>query len=228
MRGVSSSPKRSESSTATGRAPSAKTSRRMPPTPVAAPWNGSTAEGWLWLSTLNDDREPVAGVDRAGVLARAHQHALALGRERAQQLLRVLVGAVLGPQQREDRQLERVRLAARAARRCARTPESRQPERRRAWASRRGTVTPAPPRGTARRASGRASRRRSSRSARRRRARGGASGRRRSRCSFATPAMSRSEPFGFVAGRVAQHDLAVRLELLEQLRRARSSARSCA
>ena len=27
-------------------------SRRMPPTPVAAPWNGSTALGWLWLSTF--------------------------------------------------------------------------------------------------------------------------------------------------------------------------------
>ncbi len=25
----------------------------MPPTPVAAPWNGSTAEGWLCDSTLN-------------------------------------------------------------------------------------------------------------------------------------------------------------------------------
>ena len=33
-----------------GRAPIVKMSRRMPPTPVAAPWNGSTAEGWLWDS----------------------------------------------------------------------------------------------------------------------------------------------------------------------------------
>ena len=31
----------------------ARMSRRIPPTPVAAPWNGSTADGWLWLSTLN-------------------------------------------------------------------------------------------------------------------------------------------------------------------------------
>ena len=30
-----------------------KTSRMIPPTPVAAPWKGSTAEGWLWLSILN-------------------------------------------------------------------------------------------------------------------------------------------------------------------------------
>src|SRR5437016_5728329 len=33
-------------------------SRRIPPTPVAAPWNGSTAEGWLWLSTLNATASP--------------------------------------------------------------------------------------------------------------------------------------------------------------------------
>ena len=35
---------------AIGRAPIEKMSRMMPPTPVAAPWWGSTAEGWLWLS----------------------------------------------------------------------------------------------------------------------------------------------------------------------------------
>ncbi len=33
-----------------GRAPMVKMSRRMPPTPVAAPWYGSIADGWLWLS----------------------------------------------------------------------------------------------------------------------------------------------------------------------------------
>ena len=47
------SPKRSPSRRAIGRAPMAMMSRRIPPTPVAAPWNGSTADGWLWLSTLN-------------------------------------------------------------------------------------------------------------------------------------------------------------------------------
>ena len=35
---------------AMGLAPIVKMSRRMPPTPVAAPWYGSMAEGWLWLS----------------------------------------------------------------------------------------------------------------------------------------------------------------------------------
>ena len=39
---------------------------------------------------LEGDRQAVADVDRAGVLARAHQHALALGRQRAQQLLECL------------------------------------------------------------------------------------------------------------------------------------------
>ena len=37
---------------AMGRAPMVKTSRRIPPTPVAAPWYGSTAEGWLCDSIL--------------------------------------------------------------------------------------------------------------------------------------------------------------------------------
>src|SRR5688500_2725240 len=58
VRAVAGSPKKSASSTATGRAPIAKTSRRMPPTPVAAPWNGSTADGWLRLSTLKTHRRP--------------------------------------------------------------------------------------------------------------------------------------------------------------------------
>ena len=43
---------------AIGRAPIANTSRRMPPTPVAAPWNGSTALGWLCDSTLNAHASP--------------------------------------------------------------------------------------------------------------------------------------------------------------------------
>lgn len=50
--GASAGPKRSASITATGRAPIARMSRTMPPTPVAAPWKGSTYEGWLWDSIL--------------------------------------------------------------------------------------------------------------------------------------------------------------------------------
>ena len=60
---------------------------------------------------LEGDRVAVADVDRAGVLARAHHDARALGRQAAEQLSRVLVGAVLGPKQREHRQLDVVGLA---------------------------------------------------------------------------------------------------------------------
>ena len=49
-----------------------------------------------------------AHVHRAGVLARPHHDVLALGRQRAQQLLGVLVGAVLAPQQRVHRELDLV------------------------------------------------------------------------------------------------------------------------
>ena len=43
---------------AIGRAPIVKTSRRMPPTPVAAPWYGSMNDGWLCDSILNAARQP--------------------------------------------------------------------------------------------------------------------------------------------------------------------------
>src|ERR1700728_2376257 len=56
--GPPTSPKRRLSSTAIGRAPTAKMSRRIPPTPVAAPWNGSTALGGLCDSTLNAHTSP--------------------------------------------------------------------------------------------------------------------------------------------------------------------------
>ena len=61
---------------------------------------------------LEGDRPAVADRHGAGVLAGPHQHPRALGRQPAQQLLRVLVGAVLGPQQAEHRQLDAVWLAA--------------------------------------------------------------------------------------------------------------------
>ncbi len=41
-----------------GRAPIVKTSRRMPPTPVAAPWCGSMKLGWLCDSILNTAAKP--------------------------------------------------------------------------------------------------------------------------------------------------------------------------
>ena len=41
-----------------GRAPMAKMSRTMPPTPVAAPSYGSIALGWLWDSTFITTTQP--------------------------------------------------------------------------------------------------------------------------------------------------------------------------
>ena len=43
---------------AIGRAPMEKMSRMMPPTPVAAPSYGSTADGWLWLSMRSATARP--------------------------------------------------------------------------------------------------------------------------------------------------------------------------
>ena len=95
----SGSPKRSESSTAIGRAPSAKMSRRIPPTPVAAPWKGSTALGWLCDSTLNATAQPSPTSTAPAFSPGPMTTRAALGGQRAQQLLGVLVGAVLAPQQ---------------------------------------------------------------------------------------------------------------------------------
>src|SRR5438128_310441 len=58
MRGASRSPNRRESRQAIGRAPMVKMSRRMPPTPVAAPWYGSMNDGWLCDSILNAATQP--------------------------------------------------------------------------------------------------------------------------------------------------------------------------
>ena len=57
---------------------------------------------------LEGAHQPAADVDRAGVLARAQHDVLALGGQRAQQPLGVLVGTVLAPHQRVHRQLHLV------------------------------------------------------------------------------------------------------------------------
>ena len=77
---------------------------------------------------LERDRLALAEVDHARVLARPLKHALARRRQPLQQRRRVLVAAVLRPEQREDRELEVVRLAS------EKTPDPlelpvRQPER---------------------------------------------------------------------------------------------------
>ena len=51
-------PKRSELSWAIGLAPIVNISLLIPPTPVAAPWYGSSAEGWLWDSILKQHAKP--------------------------------------------------------------------------------------------------------------------------------------------------------------------------
>ena len=61
---------------------------------------------------LEGDGEPVTHVDHAGVLPRALEHPLAGRRKPAEQQPRVLVAAVLAPEQRVDGQLEVVRIAA--------------------------------------------------------------------------------------------------------------------
>ena len=60
---------------------------------------------------LERDGLALAEVEDAGVLARPLQHALARRGQALQQRRRVLVAAVLGPEQREDRELEVVRVA---------------------------------------------------------------------------------------------------------------------
>ena len=60
---------------------------------------------------LEGDRLAVAEVDDPGVLARALQDARRIGRKAPEQERRVLVAAVLRPEQREDGELEVVRVA---------------------------------------------------------------------------------------------------------------------
>ncbi len=93
---------------------------------------------------LEGEREAVADVDHAGVLARALQHARApsVGRRRRSRR-GVLVAAVLGPEQREDRELEVVRAAARWPRRSASSSPSVRPRRR--WSGTSGSARSATP-----------------------------------------------------------------------------------
>ena len=79
--------------------------------PGRRPLEGLDRTGVVVGLDLEGDRVAVADVDRAGVLPRPHHHPLALGRQPPQQLARVLVGAVLGPEQAEHRQLDVVWLA---------------------------------------------------------------------------------------------------------------------
>jgi hypothetical protein len=60
---------------------------------------------------LERDRHPVSEIEHARVLAGALENALAVARQALEEAGGVLVPAVLGPEKREDRELEVVRLA---------------------------------------------------------------------------------------------------------------------
>jgi hypothetical protein len=61
---------------------------------------------------LERDRKPVADVDHAGVFAGSLQDTVARGGQPLEERRRMLVATVLGPKQREDRELEVIRLPA--------------------------------------------------------------------------------------------------------------------
>jgi hypothetical protein len=60
---------------------------------------------------LEGDGEALAQVEDARVLSRPLEDTLAVGRQPLQERRRMLVAAVLRPEQREDRELEMVRVA---------------------------------------------------------------------------------------------------------------------
>jgi hypothetical protein len=77
---------------------------------------GGALEGldrrWMVVALdLEGDRETVAEVEHAGILARPLENPLALARQPLQEQRRVLVAAVLRPEERKDRELEVVRVA---------------------------------------------------------------------------------------------------------------------
>ena len=83
-----------------------KMSRMMPPTPVAAPWYGSTADGWLWLSirraTARSSPTSMTPAPSPG----PDEHPRRFGGETAQMHLGRLVRAMLRPHHRVHRQFE--------------------------------------------------------------------------------------------------------------------------
>src|SRR5215813_11699030 len=105
VRGWSILPKRNASRFATGRAPIVKTSRRIPPTPVAAPWKGSTNDGWLWLSILKTAARPSPMSTAPAAHAWAPGAPGPMRGQLAEQRARALVRAVLRPHDAEDPQL---------------------------------------------------------------------------------------------------------------------------
>ena len=104
----SSGPKRSEFSSAIGRAPIVKMSRMMPPTPVAAPWYGSMNDGWLCDSILKTAARPSPMSTAPAFSPGPCSTRGPVGRQRLQVDARALVAAVLRPHHREDAELGEV------------------------------------------------------------------------------------------------------------------------
>ena len=85
-----------------------KMSRRMPPTPVAAPWWGSMAEGWLWLSMRMATAMPSPASITPAFSPGPTRTPGSLGRQPAEVHARRLVRAVLAPHDRVQGELEPV------------------------------------------------------------------------------------------------------------------------
>ena len=109
---VSRSPKRSESSSATGRAPMVKMSRRMPPMPVAAPCSRLDLRGVVVAFHFEEHIQAVGDLDAAGILAFRAGGIFPRFREELEQRPAARIAAVLRPLDGIHRQLGRRRLAS--------------------------------------------------------------------------------------------------------------------
>ena len=98
-------PKRSESITASGRAPMVKMSRRMPPDAGRGALKRLDKGGVIVGLDLEGAGPAVADVDNAGVFSRPLHHALAARRQPLQVDAGGLIGAVLAPHHAVNSQL---------------------------------------------------------------------------------------------------------------------------
>ena len=129
--------------TAIGRWAMPSTSRITPPTPVLAPPNGSTADGWLWVSALRaivvagDERRRSRRCRRTPTARTGRRSASVASRSMAEQIdwlaravvgrdvgAERLVGAVLAPRLGQRLELDVGRVAARRASKWSRMTSS--------------------------------------------------------------------------------------------------------
>ena len=103
--GCFGSPKDSEFIAAIGRAPMVNISRKIPPMPVAAPWNGSMKDGWVVAFHFEGNAEVVADVYDTRVFAGAADDLCACGGQGGKPFFRGFVRAVFVPHGREYAEL---------------------------------------------------------------------------------------------------------------------------